>query len=207
MSKIYLIQRTIIATVLFIVSGSVSAGLSFVVTDTATRTEAFNIGGFATLPIGSSLSVGHLDFTGPGSQMITYTFLGQESGYNNKFYDVSGGNALFESDPIGTSVSSWVNISGTLSFKFEGNVDKFAVNGGPWDKGTSIGLIGTNMQVGSTVYDFVIGYNDSAGQKYLGDWDDFVIGVSAVPEPETYAMLLIGLGLIGFSLRNQRRSV
>ena len=207
MSKIYLIQRTIIATVLFIVSGSVSAGLSFVVTDTATRTEAFNIGGFATLPIGSSLSVGHLDFAGPGSQMITYTFLGQESGYNNKFYDVSGGNALFESDPIGTSVSSWVNILGPLSFKFEGNVDKFAVNGGPWDKGTSIGLIGTNMQVGSTVYDFVIGYNDSAGQKYLGDWDDFVIGVSAVPEPETYAMLLIGLGLIGFSLRNQRRSV
>jgi hypothetical protein len=207
MSKIYLIQRTIIATVLFIVSGSVSAGLSFVVTDTATRTEAFNIGGFATLPIGSSLSVGHLNFTGPGSQMITYTFLGQESGYNNKFYDVSGGNALFESDPIGTSVSSLANISGPLSFKFEGNVDKFAVNGGPWDKGTSIGLIGTNMQVGSTVYDFVIGYNDSAGQKYLGDWDDFVIGVSAVPEPETYAMLLIGLGLIGFSLRNQRRSV
>ena len=207
MSKIYLVQRTIIATALLIVSSSVSAGLSFVVTDTVTRTEAFNIGGFAALPVGSTLSVGHLDFTGPGSQMITYTFLGQESGYNNKFYDVSGGNALFESDPIGTSVSSLVNISGPLSFKFEGNVDKFAVNGGPWDKGTSIGLIGTNMQVGSTVYDFVIGYNDSAGQKYLGDWDDFVIGVSAVPEPETYAMLLVGLGLIGFSLRNQRRVV
>ncbi|UJO99680.1 MAG: PEP-CTERM sorting domain-containing protein [Nitrosomonas sp.] len=28
--------------------------------------------------------------------------------------------------------------------------------------------------------------------------------VSAVPEPETYAMLLIGLGLIGFTLRHQR---
>lgn len=207
MNKIYLIQRTFMATVLLIVSSSVSAGLSFVVTDTATRTEAFNIEGFATLSIGSSLSVGHLDVTGPGSQMISYTFLGQESGYNNKFYDVSSGNALFESDPIGTSVSSLVNISGPLSFKFEGNVEKFAVNGGPWDKGTSIGLIGTNMQVGSTVYDFVIGYNDSAGQKYLGDWDDFVIGVSAVPEPETYAMLLVGLGLIGFLLRNQSRSV
>jgi hypothetical protein len=49
MSKIYLIQRTIIATVLFIVSGSVSAGLSFVVTDTATRTEAFNIKQFIRL--------------------------------------------------------------------------------------------------------------------------------------------------------------
>ncbi|MBY0475573.1 MAG: PEP-CTERM sorting domain-containing protein [Nitrosomonas sp.] len=206
MSKTYLMQQTIIAAALLIVSGSASAGLSFVATDTATRTEAFNIGGFSTLPVGSSLSIGYLDFAGPGSQMITYTFLGQESGYNNKFYDVIGGNALLESDPIGASVSSIVSTSGPLSFKFEGNVGKFAVNGGPWDKNTSIGLIGTNMQVGSAVYDFVIGYDDSAGKKYLGDWDDFVIGVSAVPEPETYAMLMIGLGLIGFSVRSQKRS-
>ncbi|MBL8500420.1 MAG: PEP-CTERM sorting domain-containing protein [Nitrosomonas sp.] len=28
--------------------------------------------------------------------------------------------------------------------------------------------------------------------------------VSAVPEPETYAMLLIGLGLVSFSLRNKK---
>ena len=28
--------------------------------------------------------------------------------------------------------------------------------------------------------------------------------ISPVPEPETYAMLLIGLGLIGFTLRNQK---
>lgn len=205
MKKINLIRQSIIAVALLIASGSVSAGLSFVVTDTATRTEAFNIGGFATLPVGSSLSVGHLDFAGPGPQMIIYTFLGQESGYDNKFYDVLGGNTLFESDPIGTSISSLANISGPLSFKFEGNAGKFAVNGGPWDKNTSIGLIGTNMQIGSAVYDFVIGYDDSAGKKYLGDWDDFVIGVSAVPEPETYAMLMIGLGLIGFSVRSQKR--
>jgi len=29
--------------------------------------------------------------------------------------------------------------------------------------------------------------------------------VSPVPEPETYAMMLVGLGLIGFSLRNQKK--
>jgi len=29
--------------------------------------------------------------------------------------------------------------------------------------------------------------------------------VSQVPEPETYAMMLVGLGLIGFSLRNQKK--
>ena len=200
----FLMQQTIIAAALLITCGTANAGLTFVPTDTATRTEAFNIGGFATLPVDSTLSIGHLDYTGPGSQTVTYTFLGQESGFNNKFYDNLGGTTLLESDPIGTSVSSLVSVLGPLNFKFEGDIGKFAFNGGHWDKGTSIGLIGTNMVVGSTTYQYVIGYNDSAGKKHLGDWDDFVIGVSAVPEPETYAMMLIGLFLIGFSIRKQK---
>lgn len=194
---------TIAAAGLLVGASAANAALVFVETDTATRTEAFNVSGFATLPTGSTVSIGHLDFAGPGSQMVTYTYLGQESGFNDKFYDLLGGHQLRESDPVGTSVSTLVSTIGALNFKFEGDVGKFAVNGGDWDKGTSIGLIGTNMLVGSVVYDYVLGYNDSAGSKKLGDWDDFVIGVSAVPEPETYAMLIVGVGLIGFSLRKQ----
>lgn len=37
------------------------------------------------------------------------------------------------------------------------------------------------------------------GGSYLGG-----ISVAAVPEPETYAMLLAGLGLIGFSARRRK---
>ena len=195
---------TIAAAGLLVGASAANAALVFVETDTAKRTEAFDVSGFATLPVGSLVSLGHLDFTGPGAQTVTYTYLGQESGFNNKFYDLLGGHQLLESDPVGTSVSSVVSATGPLSFEFEGNVGKFAVNGGDWDKNTSIGLIGTNMLVGSVVYDYVLGYNDSAGSKKLGDWDDFVIGVSAVPEPEKYAMLLVGVGLIGFSLRKQK---
>jgi len=50
-----------------------------------------------------------------------------------------------------------------------------------------------------------LGFNDS----YRGDadYDDFVVGVNfvaaPVPEPQTYAMLLAGLGLIGFSARRR----
>lgn len=194
---------TVAAAGLLVSVSFANAALVFVETDTAKRTEAFDVPGFATLPVGSMVSLGYLDFTGPGSQTVTYTYLGQESGFNNKFYDLLGGQQLLESDPVGTSVSSVVSSIGPLSFEFEGNVGKFAVNGGDWDKNTSIGLIGTNMLVGSVVYDYVLGYNDSAGSKKLGDWDDFVIGVSAVPEPETYAMLIVGVGLIGFSLRKQ----
>jgi hypothetical protein len=52
----------------------------------------------------------------------------------------------------------------------------------------------------------LLGFNDS----YTGDadYDDFVVGVNfvsaPVPEPETYAMLLAGLALIGFSARHRR---
>jgi|CXWL01.1.fsa_nt_gi hypothetical protein len=204
MKKNYFMKQTIIATVLLTAAGTVNAGLSFVSTGTETRTQTFDIAGFTTLGVGTTLEVGHLDFTGTGSQMVTYTFLGQESWFNNKFYDVSGGTMLLESDPVGTSISSLVSTLGPLSFMFEGRVGKFAINDGAWDRGTSIGLIGTDMTIGSTTYAYVLGYNDSAGKRHRGDWDDFVIGVSPIPEPETYAMLLVGLGLVSFALRRRK---
>ena len=42
------------------------------------------------------------------------------------------------------------------------------------------------------------GFNNSGTGGYCGE-----IVVSPVPEPQTYAMLLIGLGLIGFSARRR----
>jgi hypothetical protein len=43
------------------------------------------------------------------------------------------------------------------------------------------------------------GTKDKAGASYAGN-----ISVSPVPEPETYAMLLAGLGLVGFSARRRK---
>jgi hypothetical protein len=92
-----------------------------------------------------------------------------------------------------------------------------AVNGNPasWSPfvrpNATIGLIGTNMVVGGVLYQYVIGFNDHAGGCHndacssQADWNDFVIGVNAVPEPEVYAMLAAGLGLMGFVARRRKQ--
>jgi hypothetical protein len=143
---------------------------------------------------------------------ITFTYIGQESGFNNKFYLTIGATQMLTENPIGTQASAFVDTIGAISYKFEGNTGKFAINGGAWATGTSIGLIGTNMTVnsgaGAGTYQYVIGYNDSAGASTLGDWDDYVVGVNftpAIPEPEIYAMMGLGLGLIGWVGRRRKQ--
>lgn len=196
-------------------ASAAQAGLVFNTTGTGTRTESFNsIAGLPAIPHGT-VSLGGLYATTAGT--VTYTYLGNESGYTNQFLTISGATMLLESSAIGAHVSKNVATPGYLNFKFNetgnGNVVSYAVNGGFWSPGTSIGLIGANMKVNSGgakgTYDYIIGFNDHAGNnKKLGDWDDFVVGVSfksvtPVPEPETYAMLLAGLGLMGAIARRR----
>jgi len=47
----------------------------------------------------------------------------------------------------------------------------------------------------------VRGRSDSGDAAYCGE-----IVVSAIPEPQTYAMLLVGLGLVGFSARRRKHN-
>jgi hypothetical protein len=39
------------------------------------------------------------------------------------------------------------------------------------------------------------------------EFDDIAAAVSSVPEPSTWAMMILGFGLVGFSLRNNRRRI
>lgn len=202
-------KRSLLLVGLLAAAGFAHAGLSFQQIATGSRTEVFDgISGISNIGIGSQVSLGKLVTDQLGS--ISFTYLGQESGYSDKLLTIAGSTILNELSGVGTTVSKAVNAIGAIDFKFEGNTGKYAINGGAWASGTSIGLIGTNKSVNGKTFDFVLGYNDSAGAASLGDWDDFVIGVkftpvSAVPEPETYAMMLAGLGLIGTIARRRNK--
>ena len=69
--------------------------------------------------------------------------------------------------------------------------------------GSFAGAVFTPFTLGGT-YDLILGFND--GMRVDSDYDDMVVGlkVAAIPEPETYALLLAGLGAIGFLHRARR---
>lgn len=203
------LKKILFAAALLTISGAASAELSFTTSSTVLRSEEFNIAGFPTLATGSAVDLGFLATNQTG--IATFTYLGQESSFTNSLNLPASGLNLFESSPIGASISAAVNSIGAISFRFAEIVsptNSSASNGGVWGPNTSIGLIGKNMSVLGNTYSYVLGYNDSAGSATLGDWDDFVIGVNFAthaPEPEIYGMMAAGLGMLGWVGRRRKQ--
>lgn len=188
-------------------SGVANAGLSWQEQATATRAEAFDVSGITPMgggAVGTTVSLGKL--VADTANTVVFTVLGEESGFSNNFHlTVSPFTTLADSS-TGASASILASV-GLLQFKFEGDTGVFFFNGDTPLPALSIGLIGTNMTIGGNFYEYVIGYNDSAGSATeLSDWDDMVVGVSMVPEPEIYAMMAAGLGLMGFVARRRKQN-
>lgn len=133
------------------------------------------------------------------------TYLGSESGYDNKFKITLGdGWSLTESDAVGTTKSVQVG-AGTLPFKFTDSTGAIFYNGN-----TQTSILGFMIMQGQTnsygTFDYLLGFNDS----YTGDadYDDYVVGVKFTPSPVPVpaAAWLFGTALLGFvSLSNRRR--
>ncbi|WP_235834990.1 PEP-CTERM sorting domain-containing protein [Piscinibacter terrae] len=142
---------------------------------------------------------------------ITATFLGKEAAHINQFF-VNGG-LVFNNLAAAPSTYGPFYAHSPLDFKFKDATDGSEVpNGGNALAFASYVVLGTfDTAHNFTAYhgthgefDFVLGFND--GRKIDADYDDLVVGlkVSVVPEPETYALMLAGLGIMGFVARRRR---
>jgi hypothetical protein len=96
----------------------------------------------------------------------------------------------------------WISLQaprsiGWHNFRFEifGDSANLYVDGvlDPNFTGRSAGGTHDWVQIGSGLSSATVGYFDNVG-----------IAVAAIPEPETYAMLLAGLGLLGFMARRRK---
>lgn len=169
---------------------------------------------------------GSLSTTGTGSGTLTFTFLGQESGFlNNLSLTVNSVAQTLTEGVVGNSISAVINGAGLIDFSFfssnsSGNFGQF--NNGA-NAGAVLGYVvlkefisnpdaaavaGAGYDNSTTLgnFDFLLGFNDSS--KGDADYDDFVVGVSfkptVVPVPAAMPLLLTSLGLFGMGMYRKR---
>jgi hypothetical protein len=148
-----------------------------------------------------------------GPLKVEYTYLGKEAGDTNSFLVL--GNLQFStaSSVSGDMTSQTVLLAGLLNFAFGANQTTASVTNGSNSSGSNgvpnffvsfydqFGNLGA-LSGNSGVIAF-----DDGGSPADSDYDDLVVRftVSAVPEPTTWAMMLLGFAGIGL-LAYRRKS-
>jgi hypothetical protein len=196
-----------------------SAGaLTVAVTGATANSSTFN--DFFADGVSHAFQIGTLTIDQGGlPAQATYTFLFQESAFNNTF-NAQGGGTLMDPGGLFGSVTATYASTGAPSFSFttptgmvtnasNGAVEpNFGVLLNQNLNSLPAGPVRTALQGAGLLrqYDAILFMND-AGAGQDGDFDDMVIGVNilSVPEPGTYAMMAAGLlALIGVGRRRLR---
>ena len=145
--------------------------------------------------------------------LLTATFLGFEALDTDTFTFTLSSGTLSNKGALNASISGPVP-AGPLDFTFADLVMGTSIgNGQNLGDFTSYAVLGsfagavfTPFTLGGT-YDLILGFND--GMRVDSDYDDIVVGlkIAAIPEPETYALMLAGLAAVGFVFRRRSRRV
>ena len=128
--------------------------------------------------------------------------------------DLNGSSAATISQSFATSVGTTYNVSFSMAGNHDGGGDKTITVGVTDPHSFSFALAGSShaaMGWQAESFSFVatsavstLTFAGSPANSYYGAALDNVSVTAAVPEPETYAMLLAGLGLVGAIARRRR---
>lgn len=165
-------------------------------------------------PMAANAAIGDNVYASGGS--ISIQFEGSDAGYNSTLELWINGLAVTpaifpnHSTPVGTIY----NVPGSFSAGTLLDIQLHVVNtGNTWHTGS-----GANNSDNIAHANVIYNYQGQAGRTYVGfedlagggdrDYNDhtfsFTNTVNAVPEPETYAMLLAGMGLLGAVARRRK---
>ncbi|MBX9894377.1 MAG: FxDxF family PEP-CTERM protein [Nitrosomonas sp.] len=181
-------------------SGSLSVGSDTVgVEYSATSAHGFVTTGVGTnYWTGSAYTNGTVDNAPPASDIIALTLGGTVT--------ITFSQTVI--DPY-IALASW-NFN-TVDFGVPIVIDSFGP--GFWGSGTPVlNASGTGFFGSGEVHGVIRlpGSFDSISFTHTSEtWHGFTVGVAGiapVPEPETYAMLLVGLGLLGFAARRRQQA-
>jgi hypothetical protein len=146
----------------------------------------------------------------PNSAILFY-FLGSESAYDDTFSTVSAPALSFtETTDFTNAFAAPVFLGGALFgpgsltnlLNFSSNLGTDATIGN-----TGFGLFLSDSFVsGSSVNEFVFAYDDQITNPDDDNHDDLIFRavVTSVPEPATWAMMLLGFGAVGAMMRRKR---
>lgn len=152
--------------------------------------------------LGSSITV-------DANTAISFFFLGSESGYSDSFAApgafYSEANSFIDSFATpqyigGGLFTAGTDLAGLLNFTSSGGAAATVGQAG-------FGIfLGPNAVSGTSVSQFVFGYDDQVTNPDDDNHDDLIVlaQVHAVPEPATWAMMLLGFGGIGAAMRRKR---
>ena len=147
---------------------------------------------------------------------LTFTYLGKAAGHRSSFtYDYLGVNEnsfYTATTPRGSNFWVSVGVEGNLELKFTditaSNTNAFSGYADSNPNNDRFGFLDVSdidFGEGAGEYDYLILFNDVYPDA---DFNDMVVGVKAVqaiPEPETYALMLAGLGVVVFIARRRRQ--
>ena len=166
---------------------------------------------------GDLAGVGLTEYTTTGATLtltedsvLTFEFLGSESNFNDTF--TAGAVSFTEMSNftpwsvtlLGADLFSAGSLAGLLNFSSTGPGADATVG----DDGFGI-FLGEGWQSGLMTNVFYLGYDDQI-TNIDDNHDDMIIRVTvspAVPEPATWAMMLMGFGAAGYAMRRRRRPV